>query len=141
MSLHVEFPKTDLIGCRFPEETGRNGEIKVCPTSKEYTYRLLSDQPTPKIGDLVVTSCVNGFQVCVVTTLNVTTAKYKDVAYVVGVVDAEAYTTQLRKAELKVQLHQQLMEKKKELDEQVLFDLLAEKSPEFAALLKAYRSL
>lgn len=24
-----EFPETDLIGCMFPELTGRNGEVKV----------------------------------------------------------------------------------------------------------------
>ena len=136
-----EFPKTSLIGCRFPECTGRNGEVKTNPLSKEYTYKLLPDQPQPKLGDLVVTSCVNGFQVCVVTSLNVPTTKFKDVAYVVGTVDVEAYQKMLQKAAFKEQLHSQLMDMKKELDEQVLFELLAAKSPEFKAVLEAYNNL
>lgn len=136
-----EFPKTDLVGCKFPTCTGRNGQVEVLASSKEYIYRLLPDQPTPKIGDFVVTSCVNGFQVCVVTSLNVPTSTYKDVAYVVGVVDVAAYQENLRKAEMKKELHKQLMTKKKELEDLVTFELLAEKSPEFKALLEAYQNL
>lgn len=137
----LEFPKTDLIGCKFPQCTGRNGQVEVSATGKEYIYRLLPGQPQPKIGDFVVTSCVNGFQVCVVTTLNVPTTTYKDVAYVVGVVDVSAYQENLRKAEMKKELHKQLLAKKKELEDMVTFELLAEKSPEFKALLEAYQSL
>ena len=137
----LEFPKTDLIGCKFPQVTGRNGQVEVLPTSKEYTYRLLPGQPAPKLGDFVVTSCANGFQVCVVTTLNVPTTTYKDVAYVVGVVDVEVYQETLRKAEMKKELHRQLLAKKKELEDLVTFELLAEKSPEFKALLEAYQKL
>ena len=101
----------------------------------------MPNQPTPKIGDFVVTSCITGFQVCVVTSLNVPTSTYKDVAYVVGVVDVAAYQENLRKAEMKKELHKQLMAKKKELEDLVTFELLAEKSPEFKALLEAYQNL
>lgn len=137
----LDFPKTNLIGCRFPECTGRNGTVKTNPRSKEYIFKLMPGQEQPKLGDMVVTSCVNGFQVCVVTTLNVPTTKFKDVAYVVGVVDVEAYQQMRQKAELKEQLHQQLLDMKKELDELVLFELLAEKSAEFKALFEAYNNL
>lgn len=84
---------------------------------------------------------MNGFQVCVVTTLNVPTTTYKHVAYVVGVVDVEAYQENLRKVEMKKKLHKQLLAKKKELEDPVTFELLAEKSPEFKALLEAYQKL
>lgn len=137
----LEFPKTDLIGCKFPLCTGRNGRIEVPSAGKEYIYRLLPGQPRPEIGDFVVTSCMNGFQVCVVTTLDVPTTTYKDVAYVVGVVDVEAYQENLRRAEMKKELHKRLLAKKKELEDQVTFELLAEKSPEFKALLEAYQKL
>lgn len=137
----LEFPRTDLIGCKFPQVTGRNGQVEILPTSKEYTYRLLPGQPVPKLGDFVVTSCANGFQVCVVTTLNVPTTTYKDVAYVVGIVDVEAYQETLRKAEMKKGLHKQLLAKKKELEDMVTFELLAEKFPELKALLEAYQNL
>lgn len=136
-----EFPETDLIGCKFPELTGRNGEVKVPAVGKEYIYRLLPGQPKPRVGDFVVTSCVNGFQVCIVTTLNVPTTKFKDVAYVVGVVDATAYTETLRRQAMKEELYKQLMAKKKELEDIVTFDLLAEKSPEFKDLWEAYKHL
>ena len=41
---------------------------------------------------------------------------------------------------MKKLLHTKLMAKKKELEESVTLDLLAEKSPEFKAILDAYRS-
>lgn len=137
----LEFPKTDLIGCKFPKCNGRNGRIEVLTSDKEYIYRLLPEQPQPKIGDFVVTSCVNGFQVCVVTSLNVPTSTYKDIAYVVGAVDVATYQETLRKAEMKKELHKQLLAKKKELEDLVTFELLAEKSPEFRALLESYQAL
>lgn len=141
MTTTFNFPETDIIGCRFPVCSGvRNEGIEVDKRTKECFYKLLPNQPKPKIGDLVVVACVNGFQVCVVTTLNATTS-FKDLTYVVGVVNAKAYCEELRRQELKKQLYAQMMQKKKELEELVTLDLLAEKSPEFKVLLDAYRKL
>lgn len=42
---------------------------------------------------------------------------------------------------MKKELYKQLMAKKKELEDLVTFELLAEKSPEFKALLEAYQRL
>ena len=139
MHTTFKFPETDVVGCRFPVISGRNSEVEVDPKSKEYFYKLLPGQPKPKLGDFVVTACVNGFQVCVVTTLNAMTS-FKDVAYVVGTVDVAAYREELHRQEMKKRLHAELMAKKKELEESVTLDLLAEKSPEFKAILDAYRS-
>ena len=139
MNTTFKFPETDVVGCRFPVIGGRNSEVEVDPKSKEYFYKLLPGQPKPKLGDFVVTACVNGFQVCVVTTLNAMTS-FKDIAYVVGTVDGAAYREELHRQEMKKRLHAELMAKKKELEESVTLDLLAEKSPEFKAILDAYRS-
>lgn len=140
MTTTFNFPETDVVGCRFPRCTGRNGEVDVDNTTKEYYYKLLPGMPKPKLGDFLVTACANGFQVCVVTTLNAMT-NYKDLAYAVGVVDVEAYQRELNRKKMAEAAYAQLMKKKKELEESVTLDLLAEKSPEFAALLKAYRDL
>jgi len=138
--VNIKFPETDVIGCRFPEVTGRNGEVEVNNRTKEYFYKLLPDMPKPKLGDFVVTSCINGFQVCVVTTLD-SLYEQSDMAYVVGTVDVEAYKAALARQEEKKRLHKELMRKKKELEDTIALELFAERSPEFKALLDAYNNL
>lgn len=138
--INIKFPETDVIGCRFPEVTGRNGEVEVNMRSKEYYYKLLPGMVRPKLGDFAVTSCQNGFQVCVVTTLNATTG-FEDLAYVVGFVDVGHYKAVLERQEQKKRLHAELMRKKKELESTIALEMYAERSPEFKALLDAYNSL
>lgn len=138
--VNIKFPETDVIGCRFPECTGRNGEVEVNMRSKEYYYKLLPGMDKPKLGDFVVTSCQNGFQVCVVTTLNAV-AEFPDIAYVVGFVDVELYKATLERQEQKKRLHAELMRKKKELESTIALEMYAERSPEFKALLDAYNNL
>ena len=138
--VNIKFPETDVIGCRFPEVTGRNGEVVVNHRTKEYYYKLLPGMPKPKLGDFVVTSCINGFQVCVVTSLD-SMYNQSDMAYVVGAVDVAAYRTALERAEQKKRLHEELMRKKKELESTIALEMYAERSPEFKALLEAYNSL
>ena len=138
---NIKFPETDIIGGRFPISAGkRNAEVRVDNKSKEYFFKLLPGQPKPNIGDMVVVACVKGFNVCVVTTLNATTF-FENMAYVVGVVDISAYQDTLRRQELREHLYAQLVQKKKDLEELITMDLLAEKSPEFKELLEKYRSL
>lgn len=138
--LNIKFPETDVIGCRFPEVTGRNGEVEVNPRSKEYYYKLLPNMSKPKIGDLVVTSCQNGFQVCAVTTLDAV-ADFPNMAYVVGVVDVAAYRAEIERQDRKNRLHAEIMRKKKELESTIALEMYAERSPEFKALLDAYNNL
>lgn len=138
--LNIKLPETDVIGCRFPEVTGRNGKVEVTERTHEYFYRLLPNMPKPKKGDFVVVSCQNGFQVCVVTTLD-SLYDQSDMAYVVGTVDVEAYTKELERQEQKKRLYKDLMKKKKELEESLAWDIFAERSPEFKALLEAYNNL
>ena len=138
--LNIQLPETDVIGCRFPECTGRNGEVEVNNRTKEYFYKLLPGMAKPKKGDFVVVSCTNGFQVCVVTTLDAMT-EFTDLAYVVGTVDVEAYQYELHRQAEKKRLHSELMRKKKELEDTIALDLFAERSPEFKALLEAYKNI
>ena len=136
----IKFPETDVIGCRFPECTGRNGEIKVDRCAKEYYYKLLPGMAKPNIGDFVVVSCQNGFQVCVVTTLDAIT-EFTDLAYVVGSVDVAAYHMELSRQAEKKRLYAELIRKTKELEEPIALDLYAERSPELKALLEMYNNL
>ena len=137
---NIKFPETDVIGCRFPEVTGRNGEVEVNNRTKEYFYKLLPNMDKPKVGDFVVVSCQNGFQVCVVTSINAMTG-FDDLAYVVGFVDVEPYKYELARQAEKKRLHAALMAKKKELEATIALDVFAERSPEFKALLDAYKAL
>lgn len=137
---NITFPETDVIGCRFPEITGRNGEVVVNRRTKEYFYKLLPDMPKPKEGDFVVVSCQNGFQVCVVTSVNAITG-FDDLAYVVGYVDVMPYRAEIARQEEKKRLHSELMRMKKELETTIALDVFAERSPEFKALLEAYKAL
>lgn len=138
--INIKLPETDIIGCRFPEVTGRNGEVEVNNRTKEYFYKLLPGMPKPRVGDFAVTSCQNGFQVCVVTTINAL-FDMPDMAYVVGFVDVEHYRAELARQEQKKRLHAELMRKKKELEKTIALEMYAERSPEFKALLEAYNSL
>ena len=138
--INIKFPETDVIGCRFPEITGRNGEVEVNPRSKEYYYRLLPGMNKPALGDFAVVSCQNGFQACIVTSLDAIPS-VKDLSYVVGFVESQPYTaTLLRQAE-KERIYTELMRKKKELEETIALDVFAERCPEFKELLEAYKSL
>ena len=137
---NIKFPETDVVGCRFPEVTGRNGEVTVNNRTKEYFYKLIPGMERPALGDFVVVSCQNGFQVCVVTSINAITG-FEDLAYVVGTVDVRPYQRELVRQEEKKRLHTELMRKKKELEDTIALDLFAERSPEFKALLDAYKAL
>ena len=140
--MYIEFPKTDLIGCKYPENTGRNGELIVATGAKEYVYRVLPGMEEINIGDMVVVSSSSGFGVCIVTALDKTLPpSIKEVAYVVGKVDFQKYQEILEAKKRKELLRTQLMKKKKELDEKFALDLYAEKDPEFKAMLEAYNSL
>ena len=142
--MNVQFPETNYVACKFPKCTGRNGELQLDPTSKSYTYELLPGMPRPSVGDAVVTSCVNGFQVCIVTEINVTVPKSwqgKDLARVVDIIDLTAYQECLDRQVRKEALHAELLKMKKAMDEQFALEMYAEKDPRFKELLEAYRSL
>ena len=142
--VNIKFPETDLIGCRFPICTGRNGEVEVDVSSKEYVYKLLPGMEKPTVGTMAIVSCANGFQAAVVTTVNASVPKsYTEdsIALVVGFVPYQEYQSTLENRKRKQELKALLLQKKKELDEQFSLELYAEKSPEFKQLLDTYNSI
>ena len=142
--INVKFPETNFVGCRFPQVTGRNGELVVDGRSKEYIYRLLPGTTRPNIGDMCVVSCSKGFQVAIVTSLDKSIPSdwdVNDMSNIVGFVDYQFYAHTLENKKKREALRQELMRKKKEMDEQFALELYAEKSPEFKELLDQYNSL
>lgn len=91
-------------------------------------------------GDFVVVYCQTGYQVCRVKKINefapVETPKLAPVVAKVNL--ADYFNDMLKQEELK-KMKAALVKERKRLEEQVTWDLIAEKSPEFAAMLKAFR--
>ena len=150
--MNIHFPDTDVVSCVFSLKnstnscnqnfddrgvTSENSYNKL----KEYHYRVpefLQGQLNP--GDFVVVYCQTGYQVCQVSKINefapVETPK---LAPVVAKVNLSEYFNDLLKQEELKKMKAALVKERKRLEEQVTWDLIAEKSPEFAAMLKAFR--
>ena len=150
--MNIRFPDTDVVTCVF----SLKNSVNMCDSSldtfgvvpeharhklKEYYYRVpefLQGQLHP--GDFVVVYCQTGYQVCQVTKINefapIETTKLSPVVAKVNLSDY--FNDVLKQEELK-KMKAALVKERKRLEEQVTWDLIAEKSPEFAAMLKAFR--
>ena len=150
--VNIKFPETDVVSCVF----SLKNSVNMCDSRldalgvvlehavnklKEYFYRVpefLQGQLKP--GDFVVVYCQTGYQVCQVSKINefapVETPK---LAPVVAKVDLLPYFNDMAKQEELKKMKAALVKERKRLEEQVTWDLIAEKSPEFAAMLKAFR--
>lgn len=150
--MNIRFPDTDVVSCVF----SLKNSVNMCDSSldalgvvpehalhklKEYHYRVpefLEGQLQP--GDFVVVYCQTGYQVCQVNKINefapVETSK---LAPVVAKVNLNEYFSDMLKQEELKKMKAALVKERKRLEEQVTWDLIAEKSPEFAAMLKAFR--
>ena len=150
--VNIKFPETDVVTCVFSLKNSTNvcnqnfDEFGVTPENsqrklKEYHYRVpefLQGKLCP--GDFVVVYCQTGYQVCQVYNVNefapVETSK---LALVVAKVDLSYYIKDLLHQEELKKMKTALVKERKRLEEQVTWDLIAAKSPEFAAMLKAFR--
>lgn len=150
--MNIRFPDTDVVSCVFSMKNSTNScnqnfdAFGVTPENsynklKEYHYRVpefLQGQLQP--GDFVVVYCQTGYQVCQVNKINefapVETPK---LAPVVAKVDLNGYFNDILKQEELKKMKAALVKERKRLEEQVTWNLIAEKSPEFAAMLKAFR--
>lgn len=150
--MNIRFPDTDIVSCVFSLKNSTNAcnqnfdAFGVTPENsynklKEYHYRVpefLQGQLNP--GDFVVVYCQTGYQVCQVKKINefapVETPKLAPVVAKVNL--ADYFNDMLKQEELK-KMKAALVKERKRLEEQVTWDLIAEKSPEFAAMLKAFR--
>lgn len=150
--VNIKFPETDVVSCVFSLKNSTNScnqnfdEFGVTPEGghsklKQYHYRVpafLQGQLTP--GDFVVVYCQTGYQVCQVYKVNefalVDTSK---LAPVVARADLNAYFNDLAHQEELKRMKAALVKERKRLEEQVTWDLIASKNPEFAQMLEAFR--
>lgn len=150
--MNIQFPETDIISCVFSLKNSTNmcnqsfTNYGIVPYEdqrklKEYHYRVPEHMKGKlNVGDFVVVYCQTGFQVCQVYKVNefapVETSK---LAPVVAKVDLLPYFEELDRQEDLKKMKAALVKERKRLEEQVTWDLIASKSPEFAAMLKAFR--
>lgn len=146
---NIQFPSTNLVECVFSWRqndtyaAAKWDEYDHCdPTGmKRYIYRL-PDNLVGKvaIGDTVLVHCKTGYQLAQITTINALASFDLDsVAPVVCMVNLASYIAEVERRKMLARLKQQLDAEKKRLESMVTYDLIAEKSPSFAALLKQYK--
>lgn len=145
---NIKFPSTNLVECVFSWRQNNNyatewDEYDHCDSSrmKRYIYRL-PDNLVGKVavGDTVLVHCKTGYQLAQITTINATSSFDLDsIAPVVCKVDLVSYIAEVERKKSLARLKQQLDAEKKRLESMVTYDLIAEKSPSFAALLKQYK--
>lgn len=148
--LNIKFPDTPYVKCVFNwrqnnnaadfntfDDIGRKDPAKL----KRYLYKLPSYlEGHVGVGDVVLVYCQTGYQICEVVSINEPCSlDEKIVAPVVARINMMDYFEELEHQRQLKALRVEIERKKKELESQVTYDLLAEKSPEFAALLKSFR--
>ena len=152
-TLNINFPQTDVVSVVFCYKNYTNrtsyefDENNIVVESqkrtlKQYYYRV---PPTLvgklKKGDMVVVNCSTGYQVAEVTVTNTYAPKSEPVSYIVGVVDKDSYFEFLEDQKKLAVLREQLEAEKKRIESMVTYELLAERSPEFKALLDAFKAM
>lgn len=146
---NIKFSSTNLVECVFSWRQSSDyvatkwDEYDHCdPASmKRYIYRL-PDNLVGKValGDTVLVHCKTGYQLAQIAAVNALASFALDsVAPVVCMVDLASYIAEVERRKTLARLKQQLDAEKKRLESMVTYDLLAEKSPSFAALLKQYK--
>lgn len=156
MSIKLEFPKTNIVRCHFLKcsavQPGRTRSVIYGtdsefyrPTefetddSRFYDYKCI-DGVKPKKGDLVVVSCATGFAICEVVELDIMPSR-TDYAYVVGIVNVDAYKEFTNKEKEKEKLKAILKAKKEEMEQMAVYELLAGKDESFAEMLSRFKEL
>ena len=152
--VNIKFPETDVVSCVFSLKNSTNqcnqsfDEIGITPIDsqrrlKEYHYRVpayLQGKLAP--SDFVVVYCQTGYQVCQVSKVNefapVETSK---LAPVVAKVDMFEYFADLAHQEELKKMKAALVKERKRLEEQVTWDLIASKNPEFKERLEQFRRM
>ena len=151
--VNIHFPETDVVSCVFSLKNSNNAvrddfdEFGIISEGrhsklKQYHYRVpafLQGKLAP--GDFVVVHCQTGYQICQVYKVNefapVETSK---LAPVVARVELMDYFNDLAHQEELKKMKAALVKERKRLEEQVTWDLIASKSPEFKQMLEAFRA-
>lgn len=149
--VNIKFPNTDYVQCVFSyqnkasmadsEKYDEYGHYTDVASLKKYVYYVPEYlQGQLNVGDAVIVRCTTGYQVCEVVETNAFTSfDPKTIAPVVAKVDVRPYIEFMHKAKQLKYMREQLDKEKKRLESLVTYDLLAEKNPEFAAMLKAFK--
>ena len=145
----IKFPSTNLVECVF---SWRQSNTSAASTWDEYDHRAsigmkryiyrLSDDLVGKVavGDTVLVHCKTGYQLAQIVTINAMSSFDLDsIAPVVCTVNLASYIAEVERKKSLAMLKKQLDAEKKRLESMVTYDLIAEKNPEFAALLKQYK--
>lgn len=150
---NIRFPKTNLVECAFSLRTSNSlstpgahwdeNDFHLEPKRlKKYTYRVpeyLQDQL--KVGDVVVVHCQTGYQICQVVSVNALSSfDIKSYAPVVCKVDLSGYVAEIEKAKKLAVMKAEIDREKKRLESMVTYELIAEKNPEFKALLEQFKA-
>lgn len=151
--VNIKFPETNIVSCVFSLKNSTNqcnqnfDEFGIIPETyqrklKEYHYRVpafLMGKLVP--GDFVVVYCQTGYQLCQVCRVNEFCAtETSKLAPVVAKVDLLDYFSDVVHQEELKKMKAALVEARKRLEEQVTWDLIASKSPEFKEMLDAFRA-
>lgn len=152
IKLNELFPATNLVSCVFAfrqntNETGPFNKYDCLPDAalvkaKRYMYRVPERlRGELKVGDAVVVHCRTGFQLARVTELNVISS-YPEASFapVVCKADLHSYFDEIDTREALQAMRNKIEAEKKRLESMVTYDLIAEKNPDFKALLDAYRA-
>lgn len=152
--VNIKFPATDVVSCVFSLKNTTNScnqNFDACGMVAEdqlrklkpYYYRVpeyLQGKLSP--GDFVVVNCQTGYQVCQVYKVNEFCAtETSKLAPVVAQVNLADYFNDLAHQEQLKQMKAALLRERKRLEEQVTWDLIASKNPEFAQLLEQFRKM
>lgn len=146
------FPATNLVNCVFAfrqnnTTTGTFNKYDCLPDAafakaKRYMYRVPEYlRGELKVGDAVVVHCQTGFQLACVAELNaISSYPEESFAPVVCKVDLRSYFDEIDNREALQAMRTKIEAEKKRLESMVTYDLIAEKNPEFKALLDAYKA-
>lgn len=151
VKLNELFPATNLVSCVFAfRQNNTSGVFNKydCLTeaslakAKRYMYRVPEHLKVElKVGDTVVVHCQTGFQLARVVELNaISSYPEESFAPVVCKADLHSYFDEIDTRETLQAMRNRIETEKKRLESMVTYDLIAEKNPEFKALLDAYRA-
>lgn len=151
--MNIRFPETDIVSCVFSLKNSTNQcnqsftNYGIIPYEdqrklKEYHYRVPAYlQGKLNVGDYVVVYCQTGYQLCQVYKVNeFASVETSKLAPVVAKVDLMLYFEELDHQEELKKMKAALVKERKRLEEQVTWDLIASKSPEFKEMLEAFRA-
>ncbi len=157
-NLILHFPPTDVVTCAFTFRTANSNRVEGsfdklgrmasranAQCAKRYYYRVpkgLLETGKVCVGAMVVVFCQTGYQICEVTEINATSPGPKEqLAWVVDVVNTRAFALEFERQEQLEHMKRHLKEERDRLEKLITYELIAEKNPEFGAMLQAFKDM